>query len=61
VELEDHHQVGEGVEPGHRVVAELGVVEADDRPDPAPVVVDRLGPATDDESHRCQRRHDRQR
>ena len=48
------------VETGHRVGPELRTVEADHRIDAAPVVVDRLGPATDDDSHGLQRDHDGQ-
>ncbi len=61
VEVEDHHDMGEGVETGHRVGPEPCTVEADHGMHPAPVVIDRLGPATDDDSDGLQRDHDGQR
>jgi hypothetical protein len=61
VELEDHHEVGERSEAGHRVGPEARAVEADHRPDTTPVVVDGLGPTTDDEPDGLQRDHDGQR
>jgi hypothetical protein len=61
VELEDHHEVGERSEACHGLGPELHPVEADDRFDTTPVVVDGLGPTTDDESDWRQRDHDGQR
>jgi hypothetical protein len=60
VELEHHHQVGERREPGHRVGPEPRRIEPDERLDPAPVVVDGLGAAADNDTHRLQRDHDPQ-
>ena len=60
VELEDHHQVGEGRQAGHRVLSELRSVDADDGLDAAPIVVDGFGAAADDDSDGFKRDHDRQ-
>ena len=53
--------MGEGVETGHCVRPELRTVEADHGMDAAPVVVDGLGPAADNDSDGLQRDHDGQR
>ena len=61
VEHEDHDHVGERSEARHRVGPEPRIVEADHRLDAAPVVVDGIGPPTDDEPDGLQRDHDGQR
>jgi hypothetical protein len=61
VEQEDHDHVRERSEARHRVGPELRSVEADHRLDAAPVVVDGIGPPTDDEPDGLQRDHDGQR
>ena len=60
MELEDHHEVRELGEPGHGVGPEQRAIETDHRLHATPVVVDRLGPATQHESHRLQRDHEGQ-
>jgi hypothetical protein len=45
VELKHHAEVGEVLQPGHRVSLEAGRIESDDGLDGTPIIIDGLGAA----------------